>query len=124
MSKLPVNENGRVSLHLYQAWRDRREPRRCMLDLDCYPDEVPSIVWCEIMRDYFDVADLFLADTLEHIDYCRENGNYGFQLEEVYKNDEDYNYYWEDDKGRLVLSNELPEIYYCFYKDTALATKC
>lgn len=124
MSKLPVNENGRVSLHLYKAWHSRFESRRCVLDLDCYPDEVPGIVWCEIMRDFYGVNDFFSVDTQSHIDFCRENGEYGFPLQKVYKNEEEYNYYWEDDKGALVLSDELPQIYYCYYKDSALAAKC
>lgn len=124
MSKLPVNENGRVSLHLFEAWHDPRVPRKCVLDLDCYPDEVPSIVWCEVMDAFGGVYDEYTTDLQRHIDNTREYGEYGFQFKEVYKNEEEYNYYWEDDKGRLVLSDELPQIYYCYYKDTALAAKC
>ena len=112
-----INENGRVSLHLIDYHGV------CVLDLDCNVIEMPKAVYCEVFHESWGVQDYFRTQS-DHAAAHPVHEAYGYELTDVYCNEDERNYYWTNDAGEWVQGDELPTIWYANYQDIALVAKC
>lgn len=107
------NEYGRISIHLHDS------TGRCMYDLDCEVEQLPSIVY----REYEEcVGGVYMhyrmPDT--HMDLVRANEWYGVPLKDVYE--DGTGCYWTNDEGKRLTSYATPTIMTAYYYDTAFDT--
>lgn len=107
------NEYGRISIHLHDCMG------RCVYDLDCEAEEMPSVIWREYM-DCVGGSQVVYRGQVKHIDMVRMNNWYGVPLKDVYE--DGTGCYWTNDEGKRLTCYATPTIMTAYYYDTAFDT--